>query len=198
MEYNSLNSNKLNYAKRKKVLKHKFPLPFLIRRWFDCSTATRISDNIKISKNIRLNIITRILKYFLPIASKFMHWKYLSKHNALKLHCVKSVRVRSYSCPYFPILGLNRERYCGVSTNYGLTDPTHYSRQIWTETKIIFYYIITKNTVKEACNINREKEIRIFYIVFSFFSFIRKTKNWNLHNCPYRLCKTYMWNFGFI
>ena len=29
-------------------------------------------------------------------------------------HCVKSVRIRSYSCPYFPVFGLNTERY-GVS-----------------------------------------------------------------------------------
>ena len=26
-------------------------------------------------------------------------------------HCVKSVRIRSYSGPYFPALGLNAERY---------------------------------------------------------------------------------------
>ena len=30
------------------------------------------------------------------------------------LHCVKSVRIRSYSGPYFPSFGLNTERY-GVS-----------------------------------------------------------------------------------
>ena len=29
-------------------------------------------------------------------------------------HCVKSVRIRSYSGPYFPAFGPNRERY-GVS-----------------------------------------------------------------------------------
>ena len=29
-------------------------------------------------------------------------------------HCVKSVRIRSYSGPYFPAFGLNTERY-GVS-----------------------------------------------------------------------------------
>ena len=26
-------------------------------------------------------------------------------------HCVKSVRIRSYSGPYFPAFGLNTERY---------------------------------------------------------------------------------------
>ena len=29
-------------------------------------------------------------------------------------HCVKNVRIRSYSGPYFPVFGLNTERY-GVS-----------------------------------------------------------------------------------
>ena len=30
--------------------------------------------------------------------------------NFLKNHCVKSVRIRSYSGPYFPAFGLNTER----------------------------------------------------------------------------------------
>ena len=29
-----------------------------------------------------------------------------------KQHCVKSVRIRSYSGPDFPAFGLNTERYC--------------------------------------------------------------------------------------
>ena len=29
----------------------------------------------------------------------------------LYLHCEKSVRIRSYSGPYFPAFGLNTERY---------------------------------------------------------------------------------------
>ena len=28
------------------------------------------------------------------------------------VHCVESVRIRSYSGPYFPAFGLNTERYC--------------------------------------------------------------------------------------
>ena len=32
----------------------------------------------------------------------------------IEAHCVKSVRIRSYSDPYFPTFGLNTERY-GVS-----------------------------------------------------------------------------------
>ena len=27
------------------------------------------------------------------------------------LHCLKSIRIRSYSVPYFPAFGLNTERY---------------------------------------------------------------------------------------
>ena len=29
----------------------------------------------------------------------------------IHLHCVKRVRIRSYSGPYFPAFGLNTERY---------------------------------------------------------------------------------------
>ena len=43
------------------------------------------------------------------------------------IHCVKSVRIPSYSGPHFPIFGLNTERY-GV--NAGQNDPEygHFSR----------------------------------------------------------------------
>ena len=36
------------------------------------------------------------------------------KSNAFPMHSVRSVRIRSYSGPYFPAFGLNTERY-GVS-----------------------------------------------------------------------------------
>ena len=32
------------------------------------------------------------------------------------MHCIKSVRIRSYSGPYFPAFGMNTERY-GISFN---------------------------------------------------------------------------------
>ena len=35
------------------------------------------------------------------------------------LHCVKSVRIRSYSCLHFPAFGLNRERYSEFIPNAG-------------------------------------------------------------------------------
>ena len=41
---------------------------------------------------------------------------------AVGLHCVKSVRIRSYSAPYFPALGLNTERYV-FSPNAGKYGP---------------------------------------------------------------------------
>ena len=42
---------------------------------------------------------------------------HIQNHDSMKtrgIHCVKSVRIRSYSGPYFPAFGLNTER-CGVS-----------------------------------------------------------------------------------
>ena len=42
---------------------------------------------------------------------------HIQNHDTMKtrgIHCVKSVRIRSYSGPYFPTFGLNTERY-GVS-----------------------------------------------------------------------------------
>ena len=37
--------------------------------------------------------------------------KFLSYYMNNPIHCVKSVRIRSYSGPYFPAFGLNTERY---------------------------------------------------------------------------------------
>ena len=36
-----------------------------------------------------------------------------------ELQCVKSVRIRSSSCPYFPAFRLNTERYCPNAGKYG-------------------------------------------------------------------------------
>ena len=41
----------------------------------------------------------------------FEHFEGLALKELKKLHCVKSVRIRSYSGPYLPALGLNAERY---------------------------------------------------------------------------------------
>ena len=55
---------------------------------------------LKLAKNNQ--IIVLINSKFLKNQSFFFFI-----HN----HCVKTVRVRSFSCPYFPAFGLNTERY---------------------------------------------------------------------------------------
>ena len=55
------------------------------------------------------------LNYKLLFSSKF-HWNSSSNTKHVKFfffnfHCVKSVRIRSYSGPYFPAFGLNTERH---------------------------------------------------------------------------------------
>ena len=48
----------------------------------------------------------------------------LEKNHSLNLlHCVKSVRIRSYSGPHFPTFGLNTERYSVFSPNTGKYGP---------------------------------------------------------------------------
>ena len=49
-------------------------LSLLIQRIFDGSVAIRISENVRINKDIRFTIITtKMLQYFLITKSKFMH-----------------------------------------------------------------------------------------------------------------------------
>ena len=43
-------------------------------------------------------------------------------HYLVSFHCVKSVRIRSFSGPYFPAFGLNAERYSvslRIQSEYG-------------------------------------------------------------------------------
>ena len=47
-------------------------------------------------------------KGWLFLRKKSLNHRYLT---GLKYHCVKSVRIRSHSGPYFPAFGLNTERY---------------------------------------------------------------------------------------
>ena len=42
-----------------------------------------------------------------------------------RLHCVKSVRVRSFSRPYFPAFGLNTERYGVYSIWFGIFSESY-------------------------------------------------------------------------
>ena len=42
------------------------------------------------------------------------------------IHCVKSVRIRNYSGPHFPVFGLNAERYGKIQTRItSNTDTFH-------------------------------------------------------------------------
>ena len=47
--------------------------------------------------------------------SSFSYMKFSGVHLVLTFHCVKSVRIWSYSGPYFPAFGQNTERYGGIS-----------------------------------------------------------------------------------
>ena len=55
----------------------------------------------------------------------FQIWKFFQI-----FHCVKSVQIRSFSGPYFPVFGVNTERYSVFSTNAGNTDQR--KLRIWT------------------------------------------------------------------
>ena len=46
------------------------------------------------------------------------------QHYHKQIHCVKSVRIRSYSGPYFPAFGLNTERY-GMWENADQNNSVH-------------------------------------------------------------------------
>ena len=74
-----------------------------------------------------------------------------------KLHCVKSVRIRSYSGPHFPAFGLNTERcveYLSVQSKCG---------KMWTRitpTTVTFYAVLT---IYEINNCEEINSIKIFY-----------------------------------
>ena len=40
-------------------------------------------------------------------------------------HCVKSIRIRSYSGPHFPAFGLNAERYVNLDNGLAYRFPAH-------------------------------------------------------------------------
>ena len=54
----------------------------------------------------------------------------IHKLKNLNLHCLKSVRIRSYSGPYFPAFGLNTERY-GVYIISCLRPATLLKKRLW-------------------------------------------------------------------
>ena len=71
-------------------------------------TAFRFPSTFLKFFSCHLNIGGCCCEIILPLIKRFCR----------KYHCVKSVRIRGYSSPYFPVFGLNTERY-GVSPNAG-------------------------------------------------------------------------------
>ena len=63
---------------------------------------------------------------------KLEHFEWYS-NSKIDSHCVKSVRIRSFSGPYFPVFGLNTERYevpLHIQSKAGKYGPE--KLQIWT------------------------------------------------------------------
>ena len=52
-----------------------------------------------------------LLEYFMRICGRTDQDPMIFCSKTRKWHCVKSVRIRSYSGPHFPTFGLNTERY---------------------------------------------------------------------------------------
>ena len=66
-----------------------------------------VSLDSKHFKHINRNHFESLNNRDLPFASKVTQ----NLYSFCNLHCVKSVRIRSYSGPHFPAFGLNMERY---------------------------------------------------------------------------------------
>ena len=80
-----------------------------------------------------------LFSIFLKIFSHwFVRWKSMGLPHIIYIYCVKIVRFRSYSGPYFPAFGLNTERY-GVS-------PCIQSEcgKIWTRNYSVFWTLFTQ------------------------------------------------------
>ena len=82
-------------------------------------------------------------------------FKIMRKHS----HCVKSVRIRSYSGPYFPAFGLNAERspysvQMQEKTDQNNSEYGHFSRSIW------FYVVFRRHTMEHSLNISYGEKIR--------------------------------------
>ena len=66
---------------------------------------------VKNSGNLQI-FITLTLKKVLPFGlCQFKVIYKLTTKDAIVAHCVKNVRIRSYSGPHFPAFGLNTDRY---------------------------------------------------------------------------------------
>ena len=85
-------------------------------------------------------------------------------------HRVKSVRILSYSGPYFSAFGLNTERSSYLVQMQEKTDQNnseygHFSRSIW------FYVVFRSHTVEHSLNISYgEKTRKKCEVLLSFLS----------------------------
>ena len=72
----------------------------------------------------------------------------MNGHGRHIFHCVKSVRIRSYSGPHFPAFGLNTERYSVFSPNAGKCRPkrTLFTQYLWFRPKHFFSNNKAKST----------------------------------------------------
>ena len=58
-----------------------------------------------------VTIFTMTEAMLMKLQVSFKNYLEFSVENEAKRHCVKSVRIRSYSGPHFPAFGLNTKRY---------------------------------------------------------------------------------------
>ena len=61
-------------------------------------------------------------------------------------HCVKSVRIRNFTCPYFPAFGLNTESY---SVNFCIQSECGKIRTRKTPNMDTFYSLLVTSFVKK-------------------------------------------------
>ena len=77
----------------------------------------------------KLNGIFRLCRKAIKLGRRYVNNPNLLGWNLHEAHCVKSVRIRSYSSPYFPAFGLNTDQnnseyghflHSGTSVNVNL------------------------------------------------------------------------------
>ena len=70
----------------------------------------RVANELQLSYLHEKSDWNRAKNYWYKYKLLKTHKCQLGRHNVCR-HCVKTVRIRSYSGPYFPAFGLNTERY---------------------------------------------------------------------------------------
>ena len=113
--------------RQRKNLKNKIQRIYLLLRQ-KISTASYITSKIAISKigflggpesarvfnkfEVQINIFSLIFVLNLPLSYSGISCNFasFSAGKDLSMHCVKNVRIRSYSSPYFPAFGLHTDQ----------------------------------------------------------------------------------------